>query len=165
MFPGHLVCGFVGISGRNEPRVLPLPAATAAKLDLVYVHDTMMLLFYTLFLSQCDVNSFLEPKQNRPFCDSHHICVSGCRVPRQREPIIGSCRDAASVRLEENGLNLEQTRSRDHDSCHEGRKAREQQQFVKDDGHRKSCAARTDILAGGEESGGRTQPVSWIVRF
>jgi hypothetical protein len=61
---------------------LPLPAATAAKLDLVYVHDTMMLLFYTLFLSQCDVNSFIEPKQNRPFCDSHHICVSGCRVAK-----------------------------------------------------------------------------------
>jgi hypothetical protein len=56
--PGHLVCGFVGISGRDEPRVLLLPAATAAKLDLVYVHDAMMLLFYTLFLSQCDVNSF-----------------------------------------------------------------------------------------------------------
>jgi len=58
MLPGHLVCGFVGISGRDEPRVLLLPAATAAKLDLVYVHDTMMLLFYTLFLSQCDVNWF-----------------------------------------------------------------------------------------------------------
>jgi hypothetical protein len=58
MLPGHLVCGFVGISGRDEPRVLLLPAATAAKLDLVYVHDTMMLLFYTLFLSQCVVNSF-----------------------------------------------------------------------------------------------------------
>jgi len=40
MLPGHLVCGFVGISGRDEPRVLLLPAATAAKLDLVYVHDT-----------------------------------------------------------------------------------------------------------------------------
>jgi hypothetical protein len=37
---------------------LLLPAATAAKLNFVYVHDTMMLLFYTLFLSQCDVNSF-----------------------------------------------------------------------------------------------------------
>ena len=40
MLPGHLVCGFVGISGRDEPSVLLLPAATAAKLDLVYVHDT-----------------------------------------------------------------------------------------------------------------------------
>jgi hypothetical protein len=39
MLPGHLVCGFVGISGRNEPRVLLLPATTAEKLDLVYVHD------------------------------------------------------------------------------------------------------------------------------
>jgi hypothetical protein len=39
MLTGHLVCGFVGISGRDEPRVLLLPAATAAKLDLVYVHD------------------------------------------------------------------------------------------------------------------------------
>jgi hypothetical protein len=39
MLPGHLVCGFVGISRRDEPCVLPLPAATAAKLDLVYVHD------------------------------------------------------------------------------------------------------------------------------
>jgi hypothetical protein len=38
-FPGHLVCGFVDISGRDEPRVLLLPAATAAKLDLEYVHD------------------------------------------------------------------------------------------------------------------------------
>jgi hypothetical protein len=46
MLSGHLVCGFVGISGRDEPRVLLLPAAPAAKLDLVYVHDTMMLLFY-----------------------------------------------------------------------------------------------------------------------
>jgi hypothetical protein len=33
------VCGFVGISSRDEPRILLLPAATAAKLDLVYVHD------------------------------------------------------------------------------------------------------------------------------
>ena len=40
MLPGHLVCGFVGISGGDEPRVVLLPAATAAKLDLVYVHDT-----------------------------------------------------------------------------------------------------------------------------
>ena len=39
MLPGHPVCGFVGIYGRDEPRVLLLPAATAAKLDLVYVHD------------------------------------------------------------------------------------------------------------------------------
>jgi len=31
---------------------LLLPAATAAKLDLVYVHDAKMLLFYTLLLSQ-----------------------------------------------------------------------------------------------------------------
>jgi len=46
-----------GISGRDEPRVLLLPAATAAKLDLVYVIPKT-LLFYTLFLSQCDVNSF-----------------------------------------------------------------------------------------------------------
>jgi hypothetical protein len=48
--------------GRDEPRVLLLPAATAAKLDLVYVHDAMMLLFYTLFLSQCDVNSFTHSR-------------------------------------------------------------------------------------------------------
>ena len=61
-----------------------------------------------------------------------------------------------------NGVKLEQTRGRDHDSCDEGGETREQQEFVKYDGHRKSsCAARTDILAGGEESGGRTQPVSW----
>jgi hypothetical protein len=38
MRPGHFVCGFARISGRHEPRVLLLPAATAAKLDLVYVH-------------------------------------------------------------------------------------------------------------------------------
>ena len=52
MLPCHLVCGFVGICGRDEPSVLLLPAATAAKLDLVYVHDAKMLLFYTLLLSQ-----------------------------------------------------------------------------------------------------------------
>jgi hypothetical protein len=40
MLNGHLVCGFVGISGRDEPGVLLFPAAAAAKLDLVYVHDT-----------------------------------------------------------------------------------------------------------------------------
>jgi hypothetical protein len=39
MRPGHFVCRFARISGRHEPRVLLLPAATAAKLDLVYVHD------------------------------------------------------------------------------------------------------------------------------
>jgi hypothetical protein len=39
VLPGHLVRGFVGISGRDESRILLLPAATAAKLDLVYVHD------------------------------------------------------------------------------------------------------------------------------
>ena len=52
MLPCHLVCGFVGICGRDEPSVLLLPAATAAKLDLVYVHDAKMLLLYTLLLSQ-----------------------------------------------------------------------------------------------------------------
>jgi hypothetical protein len=40
MLPGHFVCGFIGIAGRDEPRVLLLATATAAKLDLVYVHDT-----------------------------------------------------------------------------------------------------------------------------
>ena len=40
--------------------------------------------------------------------------------------------------LEENGLKLEQTRGRDHDPCDEGGKAREQQQILQDDGHRKS---------------------------
>jgi hypothetical protein len=40
MLPGHLVCGFVGIYSRDESRVLLFPSATAAKLDLVYVHDT-----------------------------------------------------------------------------------------------------------------------------
>ena len=39
MRPGPFVCRFARISGRHEPRVLLLPAATAAKLDLVYVHD------------------------------------------------------------------------------------------------------------------------------
>ena len=57
LLPGHLVCGFVGISGRDEPRVLLLPAATATKLD-PYMSMTMTLLFYTLFLSQCEVNRF-----------------------------------------------------------------------------------------------------------
>src|SRR5438132_315947 len=33
------ICGFVGISGRDEPPVLLLPAATAAKLDLVIQSD------------------------------------------------------------------------------------------------------------------------------
>jgi hypothetical protein len=39
MLLGHLVCGFFGIFGRDEPRVLLLPTATAANLDFVYVHD------------------------------------------------------------------------------------------------------------------------------
>jgi len=38
MYAGHRVCGFLGISGRDKARVLLLPAATVAKLDLVYVH-------------------------------------------------------------------------------------------------------------------------------
>src|SRR5262245_33495739 len=38
MFAGHLVCGFIGIYGRDNVRVLLLPAATVAKLDLVHVH-------------------------------------------------------------------------------------------------------------------------------
>jgi hypothetical protein len=38
MFAGHPICGFVGISGRDNVRLLMLPAATAVKLDLVYVH-------------------------------------------------------------------------------------------------------------------------------
>jgi hypothetical protein len=33
-----LVCGFVGISGRDDPHVVLFPATTAAKLDPVYVH-------------------------------------------------------------------------------------------------------------------------------
>jgi hypothetical protein len=40
MLPDHLVCGFVGISGRDEPRVLLFATATGAKLDLVYVYHT-----------------------------------------------------------------------------------------------------------------------------
>jgi hypothetical protein len=43
MRPGHLVCGFVGISRRDEPRVLLLATATTAKLNLVNVHDTHVL--------------------------------------------------------------------------------------------------------------------------
>jgi hypothetical protein len=42
MLPGHLVCGFVRISGRNEPRMFLFTAATAARIDFVYVqvsHD------------------------------------------------------------------------------------------------------------------------------
>jgi hypothetical protein len=38
MLPGHLVCGFVRISGRNEPRMFLFTAATAARIDFVYVH-------------------------------------------------------------------------------------------------------------------------------
>jgi hypothetical protein len=38
LYPGHPVSGFVGVSGRNKARVLLLPAAAVAKLDLVYVH-------------------------------------------------------------------------------------------------------------------------------
>ena len=67
MLPGHPVCGFVGIYGRDEPRVLLLPAATAAKLDLVYVHDDLMLLFYTLFLSPYDVNLFTRTQRESTF--------------------------------------------------------------------------------------------------
>ena len=44
----------------------------------------------------------------------------------------------ATRRLEENGLKLEQTRGRDYDPCHEGGKAREQQQIMQDEGHGKS---------------------------
>jgi hypothetical protein len=40
MLTGHLVCGFVGISGGDESCVLLLPVAAAAKLDLVYVQGT-----------------------------------------------------------------------------------------------------------------------------
>jgi len=40
MLPGHLVCGFVGIYSRDESRVLLFAAATAAKINFVYVHDT-----------------------------------------------------------------------------------------------------------------------------
>jgi hypothetical protein len=35
---GHLVGGFIGISRRNKPGLLLLPAAAVAKLDLVYFH-------------------------------------------------------------------------------------------------------------------------------
>jgi hypothetical protein len=35
-------------------------------------------------------------------------------------------------------MSLGQTRSRDHDPCDEGGEAREQQQILQDDGHRKS---------------------------
>src|SRR5207302_149649 len=38
MYAGHLVCGFVRIPSRDKARVLLLPAAPVAKLDLVYVH-------------------------------------------------------------------------------------------------------------------------------
>jgi hypothetical protein len=62
MLPGHLVCGFVGISGRDEPRILLLPAATAAKLDLVYVHDAH------------DVSRWTEASRGRQeeSSDAHH---------------------------------------------------------------------------------------------
>ena len=40
MLPGHLVCSFVRISGRDKPRVLLLATATAAGLNLVYVQGT-----------------------------------------------------------------------------------------------------------------------------
>jgi hypothetical protein len=56
---------------------------------------TMRLLFYTLFLSHCDVNSFSEPKQNRHSCDCHHIRVSGCRVPGLKA-MVGLWRDPNS---------------------------------------------------------------------
>jgi hypothetical protein len=51
MPPDHLVCGFVGISSRDEPRILLLPAASAAKLDLVYVHDAYPLYHPTFRLN------------------------------------------------------------------------------------------------------------------
>jgi hypothetical protein len=35
-------------------------------------------------------------------------------------------------------MSLEQTRGRNHDPCDEGGKAREQQQIMQDEGHRKS---------------------------
>jgi hypothetical protein len=42
MFPGHLVCGFVRIFGRDEPCVFLFTAATAPRINFVYVqvrHD------------------------------------------------------------------------------------------------------------------------------
>src|SRR5262249_57868186 len=38
-------------------------------------------------------------------------------------------------------MSLEQTRGCDHDPCHEGGEAREQQQIMQDDGHKKSSYA------------------------
>src|SRR5205823_5824223 len=38
ILPGQLVCGFVRVSGSNEPRVFLIIAATAPRIDFVYVH-------------------------------------------------------------------------------------------------------------------------------
>jgi len=38
MLSGNLVCGFLRISGRDEPRVFLFTAATAPRIDFVYVH-------------------------------------------------------------------------------------------------------------------------------
>jgi hypothetical protein len=38
MLPGNLVCGFLRISGHDEPRVFLFTAATAPRIDFVYVH-------------------------------------------------------------------------------------------------------------------------------
>ena len=53
------------------------------------------------------------------------------------EPDINSVIERKSV-CHAGSLKLEQTRSRDHDPCHEGGEAREQQQIMQDDDHRKS---------------------------
>src|SRR4029077_5021420 len=41
LFSGHLVGGFIGISRRDKPGLLLLPAATVAQLDLVYFHGDL----------------------------------------------------------------------------------------------------------------------------
>jgi hypothetical protein len=40
MLPGNLVCGFVRISGRHEPRVFLIIVATVAGIDFVYVQGS-----------------------------------------------------------------------------------------------------------------------------
>jgi hypothetical protein len=40
MLPGNLVCGFVRISGRHEPRVFLIIVATLAGIDFVYVQGS-----------------------------------------------------------------------------------------------------------------------------
>ena len=84
----------------------------------------------------------LLPRTVYSFCTTLMCCrrtaVDGANFSTSVSTILfGTDGVSATGHLEENGLKLEQTRGRDHDPCHEGGEAREQQQILQDDGHSK----------------------------